>query len=309
MTQSFNSPSLRRKLVNKTFALYAILFLLPIASIVCYKMLNLSNANDADYFIESPYSTWTVMSERLIYEKIALSADFKSQEISLLITAKVIMFCPLILFAFYMFRRSNYQILTLVTPFAFVEFLHVKYDKVFLVYQYYLIFLILTTLCLVIKARPVKNVIPFKPLLFLAVLAHIFTGYLFLKKSLIDDERNFVTVLFNRVPENKQGENTDMANYINGLPRDARILADDAVAYQIVAYTRNMASFTLPYQENYLTAIESPGNYDNYILIATEKNVLSPYTLLNEQYGPIVYQSGNMQKVYQTENWTLYKIL
>jgi len=170
--------------------------------------------------------------------------------------------------------------------------------------------LILTILCLVIKAKPFKsNTATFKGLLFLLLLAHIFTGYLFLKKSFIDDERNFLTVLVKRVPANKQDESQDMANYINSLSPKSKILLDDAVAYQIVAFTHNIKSLTLPYQEDYLTAIEAPGKADNYILIATEKNVLSPYTLLNEEYGPIIYQSGNMQKVYQTENWTLYKIL
>src|SRR5258708_3928884 len=51
--QSFNNPALRRKLVNKTFAIYVILFILPLASILIYKMLNLTHANDFDYFLES----------------------------------------------------------------------------------------------------------------------------------------------------------------------------------------------------------------------------------------------------------------
>src|SRR6185312_15150397 len=38
---SFNNPSLRRKLINKTFALYIIIFILPLACVVCYKLLNL----------------------------------------------------------------------------------------------------------------------------------------------------------------------------------------------------------------------------------------------------------------------------
>src|ERR1700744_182055 len=54
---SFNNPSLRRKLINKTFAIYIIIFLLPVASMLCYKLLNLTNANDMDYFNESPYAT------------------------------------------------------------------------------------------------------------------------------------------------------------------------------------------------------------------------------------------------------------
>jgi hypothetical protein len=49
----------------------------------------------------------------------------------------------MILIAIYLFRESTYQVLTLLTPFAFIEFLHLKYDKVYLAYQYYMIFVVL----------------------------------------------------------------------------------------------------------------------------------------------------------------------
>lgn len=310
MTLSFNNPSLRRKLVNKTFALYIILFILPIASIICYKFLNLTNANDADYFLNSPYATWNVLAERLAYEKTALSADFKSPEISLLISARIVAFCPLILFAIYLFRRNNYQVLTLLTPFAFVEFLHIKYDQAFLVYQYYLIFLVLTILCFTIKAQPVKNSILFKVLLGGIILLQLYTGYYFLNTSLIDDERNFITILKNRTVDEQQDENRDMVSYINGLPDGSKILVDDAVAYPIVAFTNNIGDLTLPYQDNFLSAIETPGQYDKYILIAKQKNLLSGYTILNSTYSPIVYQGNNstLEKAYETDNWILYKL-
>ncbi len=277
-----------------------------------YKMLNLTNANDADYFLNSPYATWNVLAERFSYEKVALNPDFKNPEVSLLISARMIMFCPLILFAIALFRRNSYQILTLLTPFAFVEFLHIKYDKVFLLHQYYLIFLILSILCLIIKAQPIKRAILFKSVLGVIILAQLYTGYYFLANSLIDDEKNFITILKNRTADEQQDENRDMANYINGLPDGSKILIDDAVAYPIVAFTNNIADLTLPYQENFLSAIETPLQYDGYILIANTKNLLAGYTILNSRYGPVMYQTGNnystLQKIYETDHWVLYKI-
>lgn len=312
MTQSFNSPSLRRKLINKTFAMYVILFILPIASIICYKLLNLTNANDADYFLDSPYATWKVLAERFTYEKVALNPDFKTPEVSLLISARMIMFCPLILFAITLFWRSTYQVLTLLTPFAFVEFLHIKYEKAFLGHEYYLIFLILAILCFVIKAQPLKNSLGFKAILTVIVLVQFYTGYYFLSNSLIDDERNFITALRDRTPDDRQDENRDMANYINGLPDNSKILIDDAIAYPIVAFTNDVANLTMPYQENFLSAIETPGQYVGYILIANSKNTLAGYSVLNAHYAPVMYQSGNnystLQKAYETEHWTLYKL-
>jgi hypothetical protein len=312
MTQSFNSPSLRRKLINKTFALYVILFVLPLASIFCYKMLNLTNANDADYFLNSPYATWNVLAERFSYEKIALNPDFKNPEISLLISARMLTYCPLIVFAVFLFRRHPYQILTLLTPFAFVEFLHIKYDKVFILHQYYLIFLILALLCLSIKAQPVKNAILLKTFLGIIILVQIYTGYYYLHTSLIDDEKNFVTILLNRTVDEQQDENRDMANYINGLPDGSKIMVDDAIAYPIVAFTNNIADLVLPYQENFLSAVETPREYVGYILIANSKNLLNGYTILNPHYGPVMYQTGNnysaLQKIYETDHWILYKL-
>lgn len=312
MTQSFNSPSLRRKLINKTFALYVILFILPITSIICYKLLNLTNANDTDYFLNSPYSTWSVLTERFTFETLTLNPNFKTPEISLLISTRMIMFCPLMLLAITLFWRSTYQILTLLTPFAFVEFLHIKYEKAFLVHEYYLIFLILAILCFVIKAQPLKNSFWFKTVLTTIILIQFYTGYYFLSHSLIDEERNFMTILLNRTPDGQQDENRDMANYINGLPDGSKVLADDAIAYPIVAFTSNIADLTLPYQENFLSAVETPGQYVGYILIANTKNAQAGYSILNARYSPVMYQTGNnystLQKAYETEHWTLYKL-
>jgi hypothetical protein len=312
MTLSFNSPSLRRKLINKTFAMYIILFVLPIASVICYKLLNLTNANDTDYFLNSPYSTWTVLAERLMYEKTALNPNFKTPEVSLLISARMIMYCPLILFAIALFWRNTYQILTLLTPFAFVEFLHIKYDKSFLVHEYYLIFLILAILCFVIKAQPLKKSFWFKAVLTVIILAQFYTGYYFLSTSLIEDERNFVSILLNRKADEQQDENKDMANYINGLPDGSKVLIDDAVAYPIVAFTSSVKDLILPYQEGFLSAVETPGQYVGYILIANTKNPEASYSILNTRYAPVMYQTGNnystLQKAYETEHWTLYKL-
>jgi len=103
-----------------------------------------------------------------------------------------------------------------------------------------------------------------------------------------------------------------MANYINGLPDDAKILVDDAVAYPIVAFTSNVKNLTLPYQENFISVIETPWNYGSYyILVANSKNPVNAYSMLNPRYAPILNQANNsnLQKVYETEHWALYRLL
>ena len=311
ITQSFNSPSLRRKLINKTFAVYVIMFVLPLATVFCYKLLNLTNANDLEYFHESPYATWTVLAERLNYEMLVATPDFKSPDVSLLISVKVVFICPMILLAIFLFRDSNYRILTLAAPFAFIEFLHIKYEKVSLSFEYYLIFIVLALLAVILKIPTIKNKRLFKSVLALIVVVQICTGFYYIKNSPVVEEKNFISMLLNRTVDAQQDENKDMANYINGLPDNARILADDAIAYPIIAFTYNIKSLTLPYQDSYLSAIETPWDYDNYILIATAKNRVNAYSILNPRYGPVANMGGTnkLQLVYSTQNWALYRLL
>ena len=310
---SFNNPSLRRKLINKTFALYIILFILPIACVTCYKLLNLAHASDLNYSVESPYATWTVLADKLSFDQLSTSAVYQIPETTLLVSVRILIFCPLIFIAVYLFRESTYQILTLLTPFAFVEFLHIKYEKVFLAQQYYLIFLVLAMMCILYKAQTIKNQGVLKLLVGGLAVLQLYTGVIFLQNSSINEERNFITVLFNQTADTDQDENRDLANYINHLPKDSHVLVDDAIAYPIVAFMDNadFHKLTLPYQGVFLSAIEAPDKYDDYILLATEKNEVTGFTQLNNKYVPVVEKTNSalkLKRVYETDNWILYRI-
>jgi len=310
--QSFNNPSLRRKLINKTFALYIILFVLPLACVICYKLLNLTHAQDLNYFIESPYATWTVLADKLSFDQLSTSSVYQLPETSILISARILIFCPMMLVAIYLFRDSTYQLLTLITPFAFVEFLHIKYDKVFLVHEYYLIFLVLALLCILYKSQTIKNQAVLKLVVGVLAIVQLYTGFIFLRDSSTQEERKFISVAFNRTPDTQQAQNRQLANYLNNLPADTHILVDDAIAYPIVAFTDNVRKLTLPYQEGvYLSAIEAPDKYDDYILLATEKNEVTGFTQLNNKYIPVIKKANSalrMRRVFETDDWVLYKI-
>lgn len=308
---SFNNPSLRRKLVNKTFALYVILFILPLSCVVCYKLLNLTHANDLDYFHESPYATWSVLADKLSFDQLSTASVYNIPEVAILISLKALIFCPLMLVAIYMFRNSTYQVLTLLTPFAFIEFLHVKYEKVYLVHEYYLIFLILALLCILYKAQTIRYKALLKGIIAVLTLVQLYTGYVFLKESAIIEEQDFITFLFNGTSTQPQDANRGLANYINNLPADAHILVDDAIAFPVVAFTDDVKKLTLPYQGVFLSGIEAPEKYDNYILLATEGNSVTGYTQLNNKYVPIIKKANSglrLIRVYETDDWILYKI-
>ncbi|MDB5006194.1 MAG: hypothetical protein JWP45_587 [Mucilaginibacter sp.] len=308
---SFNNPSLRRKLINKTFALYIILFILPLSCIVCYKLLNLTHAEDLNYFSESPYATWNVLADKLSFDQLSTSHGYQLPETSVLISVRILIFCPMMLVAIYLFRESTYQVLTLLAPFAFVEFLHIKYEKVFLSQEYYLIFLVLSLLCILYKAQTIRNQPALKLVVGLVAILQLYTGYLFLHDSTVGEERTFITMLLNRTPITEQDENHQLANYINHLPADTHILVDDANAYPVVAYTDNVHKLTLPYQSVFLSAIEAPDKYDDYILLASDKNQTTGYTQLNNKYLPVIKNTNSglrFHRVYETNDWILYKI-
>jgi hypothetical protein len=116
----------------------------------------------------------------------------------------------------------------------------------------------------------------------------------------------------NRTADTKQNENHDVASYLNSLPINSRVLIDDAVAYPIVALVTNIKVLTMPYQEEFASALESPEKYADYILVTTDKNIASGYTQINDKYVAIVRRnhSGlNTRKIYATDNWALYEII
>jgi hypothetical protein len=313
LQQSFNNPSLRRKLINKTFALYIILFLLPLACIVCYQLLNLTHAQDLNYFNESPYATWTVIADKLTFDQVATRPSYQLPETSVLLSLRVLLYCPMIILALFLFRDSTYQVLTLLVPFAFIEFLHIKYDKIYLVHEYYLMFVILALLCILYRAQIMKNQLALKLTVGLLTLFQLYTGFEFLQNSSISEERNFVAVAISRTPDPREEQNQALANFLDHLPADSHILIDDGIAYPVVAYTRDIVhELTLPYQEGvFLSAIEAPDKYDNYVLLATQSNEVTGFTQLNNRYLPVIQKSNSalrLKPVFETDDYVLYKV-
>lgn len=309
---SFNNPSLRRKLINKTFSIYSIIFILPIASIAIYKVLNLTHADDLNYFLESPYATWNIIADKFDYSATQIASRFAIPEISVLVSLKAIVFCPMIILAIYLFKQNTYQILTLLTPFGLIEFLKIKYDKVNLVYEYYLLFLILAMLCIIFRVRFIRNQRMLKAALAIVVAVQLYIGYIFLAKSYIPEEKNFVSVLLNRTSNKVDEQNHEISDYINTLPDTDHILVDDAIAYPVAAYVKNIQKLTMPYQESYLSALEAPDKYNGYVLIANEANPMLGYTQLTDYYldgirrkNPKLY----IYKIYVTDYWTLYRMI
>lgn len=308
---SFNNPSLRRKLVNKTFAMYVIIFILPLISIFCYKVLNQTHANDFNYFNDNPYATWEVLLNKLESSITPVIDNYRIPEVSFLTSVRVIVFCPLILLGAYFFRSNTQHLITILIPFGLLEFFKIKYDNTFLSMQYYLIFLVISFLIVVFKGHVISRKWPYKVLISVLLLVQMYTGYYFLKSSFIESEKNFVLTF-----KNKNGstdaydEYKDVASYINHLPRNAQVLVDDANAYPIAAFVKDIHSITLPYQGSFLSAIENPNKYVDYVLVASFSNPVGGFTQLNYKYKPIMERKNDIRlyPVFSSDNWVILKV-
>jgi len=128
---------------------------------------------------------------------------------------------------------------------------------------------------------------------------------------MIGEEKDFISILFNRQPSEAQTSNRDVASFINGIPSTSKILIDDAIAYPVVASVKNIKQLTMPYQDEYSSAIEAPEKYDDYILVATAKNIATGYTQLNDKYVAYIERLNSalyLRIVYEGDDWILYQI-
>lgn len=308
---SFNNPSLRRKLANKTFAMYVIIFILPIIAVFCYKVLNQTHANDFNYFNDNPYATWEVLLGKLESSITPVIDNYKIPEVSFLTSVRIVIFCPLILLGAYLFRNNTQHFLTILIPFGLIEFFKIKYDNTFLSINYYLIFLVLSFLAIIFKGHIISRRISYKILISLLVVIQIYTGYYFLKNSFIESEKNFIlTFTDSNRSTDSYDEYKDMASFINHLPHDTQILVDDANAYPIVAFVKDTHALTLPYQASFLSAIENPNKYVDYVLVSSVENPVGGFTQLNYKYKGLMEKKNNLRfhQIYSSDNWVLLKV-
>jgi hypothetical protein len=312
---SFNNPSLRRKLVNKTFAVYIIIFILPIIAILCYKILNQTHANDFNYFVDNPYATWNVLIGKLESTVTPSVDNYRLPEVSFLTTVRVIIYCPLLVLGAFLLRHNIQHFLTLLIPLALVEFLKIEYPESFLSEQYYLIFIFMSFMAILFKSTIVSQNYIYKLIIGAGVIIEIGAGYAYLNNSFIESESSFFKIATQQkqptdFSTTRYDEYIDVAQFINSMPRNAKVLVDDANAYPIAAFVKNMGKLTLPYQDVFLSAIENPTGYVDYVLVASSSNTVGGYTQLNEKYKAIMQTKNTimMDKSYETDNWIIYKI-
>ena len=174
-----------------------------------------------------------------------------------------------------------------------------------------MIFVIMALLAITFNHEVINKSWLYKAIIILLVFAQIYTGYHYLNSSLIQSENDFVQVFVNKTSHvSTYDDYHDVADMINRLPEGATVLADDADAYGVVVFVHDMNKVVLPYQVEFLGAIENPKQYVDYVLIAGDSNPVAGFTQLNNKYKTFMQSHHNtyMDPVYISDNWTLYKI-
>jgi hypothetical protein len=152
----------------------------------------------------------------------------------------------------------------------------------------------------------------FKVLLTLCVIVQIYVGGYYLKTSSVAEEQNFVGILFNHNENGTYTDDMDVAMYLGSLPSASRVLIDDAIAYPIVAFTADIKPLIMPYQGNFLSALESPDKFVDYVVMSSSKSLVSGYSQLNNKYMISIKRNNSaidFRKVYETTNWVVYRVV
>ncbi|MFY7963448.1 MAG: hypothetical protein ACOVO1_01010 [Chitinophagaceae bacterium] len=320
--ESVNNRSQRRKLTNRTLAIYIILFALPLGAVYLFKLLNQVHAGNGTYFLTSQYANWSVtgtnsLGEIFIDGKVGINALSQTQ---IVFQGYLLLLTPLLILVFVMFKGKLYELLTLIAPFILIGILLLD-NQVYLTVEYYLIFLVLALIGVHYYSGKKYTRRSMYPIIMFVALVNIYTGILYFKRTSDIEEQGFFAGVKKASKWNGERvitEEYQMATYITGLMTaerastdNGKILMDDAAAYPIIAQMRKLGSnIILPINHNFITVSENPMTEAKYICIAKKKNRLRNFTVLNQYNLDRLESNKSLHLVimFETENWAVYRL-
>lgn len=311
---ALNSVSIRRKLVNKTIAVYLVIFALPLTTLFIYKILNQMYTGDGNYFLDSPYANFSaIVNQTENFEGFLKNRlNVFLPEVNFLTSVRVMVYAPLLLFCLAIFKSTLRNMFIVLSLFFFVEFLKIKYAGVYIPIEYYIAFICLSW-AIILNSSQTRTIRYTEQFYIAIICVQMSTGYLMMAGSHIPEERKYAASMKNFMLQNKtehQNGETRIANYVKKLPHNVSILADDATAYRIIALSAPAKRFLVPAQNRFLSAFEQPETYVQYILINKRESVLSNFSLLSQN---MLLKLDQKQVDYKTciedQNWMLLQLV
>lgn len=309
---AFNTQSIRRKLVNKTLAIYLVIFALPISAMLIFRLLNQVYTGDADYYLNSPYANYSAITDQT--DNLKNLVDNKLgrifPEVHFLTTIKILIFAPLILFCLGIFKSISRNIFVVFSLFFFMEFLKIKYPNVFILTHFYAAFICLSW-AVIANAKSTRTLRLSKYFYFSLIILQIVTAYFTINSGHIPEEKKFqhafVSLMMRKPFERDDTEK--ISSYIKNIKSDNAILADDANAYRIIALTGSAGIFLTPEENSFLAALAQPAKHVSYILATKKESPYDSFGLLNANMIQTFSLTGiSMHQVCSNKNWILWRI-
>jgi len=309
---AFNTESIRRKLVNKTLAIYLVIFALPITAMLIFRLLNQVYTGDADYYLNSPYANYSTITDQT--DNLKNLAQNKLgrifPEVHFLTTVRIWLFAPLLLFCLGIFKSINRNIFVVFSLFFFMEFLKIKYPNVYIPIHFYAAFICLSW-AVIANAKSIKELRFSKYFYFSIIILQLFTAYITINSSHVPEEKKYLNAFVSLIMRKPlyRGDAEKISNYIRNIKSDDAILADDANAYRIIALTGSAQVFLTPGENSFLAALAQPEEHVSYILATKKESQYDPFGLLNADMIQMFSLKGiSLHPVCSNKNWILWRI-
>ncbi len=312
--QALNNRSLRRKLANRTVALYLILFLLPLGAIYLFRTLNAAHAGDATYFLTSQYANWRVTGTTALNTILeGIKGSNIAMQTQIIFQAFTVFLAPLFVLSLVLFRGKIYELFTILTPLIFFSIILVDVKYYFTVEYYVIINLIGVAALTYFGAQRFGQKITSILLIGTTVLS-LFAGFYYFNETNDQEEQAFLSTLTiaDEIFETKKiSELQQVAEYIETVATaKTPVLIDDASAFGIVAHLQTLDGLILPMQKSFVTVIENPALTAQYIVAAKRNNRLHNFTVLNAYNIGVIKDRLKLTtyRVFETNNWIIYSI-
>lgn len=312
--ESVNNRSQRRKLVNRTVAIYIIVFLLPFGALFLFRVLNQTHAGNPTYFLTSQYANWHVIGNVPIGEIVNTgNANNVGKQSQLLFQVYVLLLNPLLILAFFYYKGKLYELLTLMAPFILMSILIINMQYYFTI-EYYLIFLILGLLGLTFYGGKKFSKKTNWFLMFSVALLNVFTGIYYFKQTDDVEEKNFYTSVKdykNWLGTKTSNEEFEIAAYISSIAnKHNKVLIDDASAFKVIAHMKTLQGTIMPLNKNFITTIENPIIGARFMVIAKNNNILKTFTVLNAYNlkQMLLQRKFTSEIMFETEHWAVYRM-
>ncbi|WP_406823391.1 hypothetical protein [Pedobacter sp. KACC 23697] len=309
---AFNTESIRRKLVNKTLAIYLVIFALPITAMLIFRILNQAYTGDADYYLNSPYANYTAITDQT--DNLRNLTDNKLgrifPEVHFLTTVRILLFAPLIVFCLGIFKSISRNIFVVFSLFFFMEFLKIKYPNVFILSHFYAAFICLSW-AVIANAKSIRKLRFSNFFYFSIIILQLVTAWYTVNSGHIPEEKKFQHAFVSIITQKpiERDDTEKISNYIKSIKSDDAILADDANAYRIIALTGSAEIFLTPGENSFLAALARPAKHVSYILATKKDSPYDSFGLLNAtMIQNLVLKGISLDPVCFNKNWILWRI-